>query len=81
MESSLSGQAVWTCRELEDVKTAKVFELLSEGNSVRDVAEELGISKSQAGRLRRTWVGQSVELSHRPSASEWDNGTHESSQH
>jgi putative DNA primase/helicase len=68
MESGQGGRAVWTCREIEDTKAEKAAELFAEGFSVRDVAEELGISKSQAGRLRRTWVGQSAGVSRRPAA-------------
>jgi putative DNA primase/helicase len=69
MDSGEDRRAVWTCRDLEDTKAEKAHELFSAGLSVREVAEELGISKSQAGRLRRMRAsGQSVDLSQRPVA-------------
>ena len=46
------GAAIWIMREIEDVKLARAQALFAEGSSVRDVAEELGISKSAAGRLK-----------------------------
>ena len=45
--------AFWTMREIEDVKLARAQVLFTEGSTVRDVAEELGISKSAAGRLKK----------------------------
>ncbi len=48
-----SGGTVWTMRDIEDVKLARAQILFAEGSSVRDVAEELGISKSAAGRLKK----------------------------
>jgi len=69
LENAPNGSAVWTCRELEDANAEKAVELFAAGGSVRDVAEELRISKSQAGRLRKIWAtGQPVEVSHRPTA-------------
>jgi putative DNA primase/helicase len=69
LESGLDGRAVWTWREVEHAKAEEAAALFAARMSVRDVAEELGISKSQAGRLRQEWVaGQSPEVSHRPSA-------------
>lgn len=53
LESGLTGQSVWTIRTVEDTLAARAAELFAEGLSVRDVAEELHISKSQAHRLRR----------------------------
>lgn len=53
LQSGLDGRAVWTWRELDDVVSERAALLFGEGMSVRDVAEELGISKSRAGRLRR----------------------------
>jgi putative DNA primase/helicase len=49
------GRAVWTMRELEDVKLARAKALYGEGLKVRDVAKELNISSSAAGRLRKKW--------------------------
>jgi putative DNA primase/helicase len=69
MESGPDGRAVWTCRELEDAKAERAAELFGAGMRVREVAEELGISKSQAGRLRqRCTNGDLRELSRRPIA-------------
>jgi putative DNA primase/helicase len=48
----LDGRAVWTVRDLDDANIAKAAKLFRDGLSVRDVAEELKISKSAAGRLR-----------------------------
>jgi AAA domain/DnaB-like helicase N terminal domain len=77
MESGPDGRAIWTWRELEDAKAEQAAALFSAHMTVRDVAEELGISKSQAGRHRQKWVmGQSSEGSHRNYASERDSGTH-----
>jgi len=67
MEAGADGRAVWTLKELEDAKAQQAIALYSEGMSVRDVAEELGISKSAAHRLRKKWTGDSFgEVSHRP---------------
>ena len=46
------GAALWTMRDIEDVELARAAELFSEGSTVREVASEMGISKSKAGRLR-----------------------------
>ena len=66
MERGPDGRAVWTCRELEDVKAQQAAALFSSGMSVRDVAEELSVSKSTAQRLRGRWTNG--EVSHRPTA-------------
>jgi putative DNA primase/helicase len=69
MESGPDGRAVWTCRGLEDAKAERAAELFVAGMSVREVAEELDISKSQAGRLRQRCAnGNLRELSQRPIA-------------
>jgi putative DNA primase/helicase len=67
MQGDPTNGAKWTERSLEDANTQKATELFSAGASVRDVAEELGISKSAAGRLRQKCRSDSpTELSHRP---------------
>jgi putative DNA primase/helicase len=43
----------WEMRKIEDVVLGRAVELFHEGCSVRDVAEELKISKTHAGRLRK----------------------------
>ncbi len=76
METGPDGRAVWTWRDLEDQKANQAAALFAEGLSVRGVADELGVSKSQAGRLRRRWQsGETVPLSHRPAPiglGQWD---------
>jgi putative DNA primase/helicase len=47
------GKAVFTTRPIEDVEGARIMALLAEGLSIRDIAEETGISKSTIHRLRR----------------------------
>jgi AAA domain/Homeodomain-like domain len=67
MEAGADGRAIWTLKELEDAKAQHAVALYAEGMSVRDVAEELGISKSTAHRIRKKWMGDSFgEVSHRP---------------
>jgi hypothetical protein len=46
------GKSIWTVRELEDAALARVKALLDDGYSVRDVASEIGISKSKVQRLK-----------------------------
>ncbi len=48
-----SGAAVWAMRDLDDAVAVRAAELFADGLSVRDVAEELKISKSKAHRLKR----------------------------
>lgn len=67
METGPDGRAIWLCRNLEEAKAEKADSLFASGLSVRDVAEELGISKSQAGRLRQKWTAER-EMSRRPTA-------------
>ena len=47
---SREGGAVWTTRNLEDAHLAEILELKKEGMSVRDIARELGMSKSAVQR-------------------------------
>jgi hypothetical protein len=46
------GQAVWTVRELNDVEADRVAELTRDGLSVRDIAEETGLTKSKVNRIQ-----------------------------
>jgi putative DNA primase/helicase len=46
------GSALWTMREIEDVNLARVSALLDDGLTVRDIADETGISKSAVHRLK-----------------------------
>jgi putative DNA primase/helicase len=43
----------WTWKPLEDAQLARAATMFADKMSVRDVAEELGITKSTAGRLRK----------------------------
>jgi hypothetical protein len=52
------GESVWAVRNIEDVALVRAGELFSAGESVREVAEALGISRSAAGRLRVRWKQQ-----------------------
>jgi putative DNA primase/helicase len=47
------GVAMWTTREIEDRELEHVIELVRAGDTVRDIAEETGISRSKVGRLRK----------------------------
>ena len=44
--------SVWTIREMQDVEADQVATMTKDGMSVRDIAEELGISKSKVNRLQ-----------------------------
>lgn len=41
----------WLCRDVEDVDLELVESLLSEGKTIRAIADEVGLSKSRVGRL------------------------------
>jgi putative DNA primase/helicase len=47
------GAAIWTIRDIEDVNRARVAALLNDGLSVRDIADETGISKSTVQRIKK----------------------------
>ena len=47
------GGLTWTTTDLKDDQRIRAEDLLREGNSVRDVAEELGMSKSAVHRLKK----------------------------
>jgi putative DNA primase/helicase len=47
------GATVWTTRELEDVSRVRVEALLDDGLSVREIADETGISKSTVHRIKK----------------------------
>src|SRR6476646_2025499 len=44
---------VWTLREIEDVRLARVKALRDEGLTIREIAEETGIPKSTVDRLNK----------------------------
>jgi hypothetical protein len=47
------GRAIWATRELEDANRARVQALVDDGLSVRDIADETGISKSTVQRIKK----------------------------
>jgi len=52
MSAGPSGEAVWTVTDSEACAKSRARDLLAEGMSVRDVAEEVGMSKSAVHRLK-----------------------------
>jgi hypothetical protein len=63
LATGMDGRTVWVCRDLEHINLERAIELFSAGMSVRDVAEELSISKSTAHRLRMKWKTSQHEKS------------------
>jgi len=47
------GATVWTVREIEDINLARVRALLDDDLTVRDIADETGLSKSQVHRIKK----------------------------
>lgn len=64
MSSGPSGEAVWTVTDSEASAKARARDLLAEGMSVRDVAEEVGMSRSSVQRLKNNPSSGTVPLSH-----------------
>jgi hypothetical protein len=52
-EGTLTPSGTWAMRELADVDLARVAALTADGLSVRDIAEETGITKSRVSRLQK----------------------------
>ena len=48
---------------MEDAEEERVRELLREGNSERDVAEETGVNKSRVHRIREKMIREGEKLS------------------
>ena len=59
------GAALWTIREIEDVNLSRVKALLDDELSIRDIADETGLSKSTVHRIKKQIeaeaLGQPVE--------------------
>jgi putative DNA primase/helicase len=55
MEGDPENGATWKISSVEDSNSLRAATLFEAGLSVRDVAEELSVSKSAAGRLRQKW--------------------------
>lgn len=51
-EARLVGDE-WTFRDVEDANYLRVVELSKEGNTVRDIAEDTGMSKSAVNRMQK----------------------------
>jgi putative DNA primase/helicase len=47
------GKTVWTMTDMDHVKLRRIVELLNAGFSLRDIAEETGLSKSAVHRLKQ----------------------------
>lgn len=56
------GAATWTVRDIADSKMDRVVELTEEGLSLREIASEMGISKSQVDRLKRKAEAQGIQV-------------------
>jgi putative DNA primase/helicase len=52
------GIPVWTIREIDDVNKSLVAAMLDNGLTVRDIADETGLSKSVVGRLKKAIEGE-----------------------
>lgn len=44
---------MWTCLDTTDMLEAEVSALLAEGNSLRKIADELGINKNKVDRIKK----------------------------
>jgi putative DNA primase/helicase len=54
------GVSRWTWKPLEDARLIRAAALFADGDSVMDVAEQLGITKSSAGRLRKKAIAEGL---------------------
>ena len=52
--------AFWTTKEIEDVNLARVKALLDDDLSIRDIADETGLSKSTVQRLKKRIEAESA---------------------
>ena len=50
---SSEHKTVWTMKDVEEVDQVRIAALLAAGMSVRDIADEIGISKSVVHRLKQ----------------------------
>lgn len=53
----------WTARDIEDAEMEHLRSLLESGSTVREAAEEMGIHKSKAQRLKKKMEGLGVRIS------------------
>ncbi|MCC6777693.1 MAG: helix-turn-helix domain-containing protein [Hyphomicrobiales bacterium] len=54
------GKACWSVQELEDVAGPQVADLLNAGFSLRDIAQETGLSKSTVHRMKMLMLAQAM---------------------
>ena len=70
------GAMLWTIREIEDVNLARVKALLDDELSIRDIADETGLSKSTVHRLKKQIEGaDETDLGQPPSSVSHGNGS------
>jgi putative DNA primase/helicase len=62
------GRPAWTIRDIEDANLARARELYAGGASVRGIAEEIGVSRSVAHRLKQRVAAEETGRSHRADA-------------
>jgi len=67
------GAMFWTIREIEDVNLARVKALLDDELSIRDIADETGISKSVVHRLKKQIEAEAVGQPAEAVSQGWDN--------
>jgi putative DNA primase/helicase len=60
MHAGEHGGVMWTCEPLKDVVLKKAAALFADGTTVRDAADELGITRSAAGRLRKRAIAEGL---------------------
>jgi putative DNA primase/helicase len=60
----VNESAVWTVKEIEDLDRDRAQALFAAGLSLREVAEELGISKTGAHRLKREIEEEAATVEH-----------------
>ena len=60
MQANDHGHATWAWEPLKDVVLKKAAALFADGTSVRDAADELGVTKSAAGRLRKRAIAEGL---------------------
>jgi transposase len=72
MTAGPSGEAVWTVTDSEASAKSRARDLLSQGMSIRDVAEEVGISRSAVHRLKNNPLSQASRF---PEAAHKESGT------
>jgi putative DNA primase/helicase len=74
LETGAGGAAVWTMRDLEGAQARQVADMSASGMSIREIADEMRISKSKVARLRDSMrdTRPSVPLSHCPAPGQRD---------